>query len=296
MHQHAAKALPNETGGFLLGRVAHDHRDGCWHVEIEDAVPVDPLTQNPVQFTFTWRDVDRIRNYREEHGQTLLGWYHTHPDLGIFLSDTDLDKTHRVLFSAPFQIALVYDPVRCRAGYFFWEGPQKIDATQAGWREFDITVAPDASPAGEDDEARPDRPGTAAQDSTQPLVPISAGAAAPARPAPSPIPAAAPDPTQAVARPRAPGDTAPGVAADAHVRRRLQPAESPTVPAAPHIRSSSTGDTGPIPRPAAAGLPAPVPAQAAAAFSWTPILLGMIVVLLAIVAALLWFLPRGGSA
>lgn len=141
IHEHATEALPNETGGFLIGRVAYDHRDGCWHLEIEETVPVEPESQNPVHFTFTWRDVDRVRSYREEHNKALIGWYHTHPDIGIFLSETDLERTHRVLFSEPFQVALVYDPVRGRAGYFFWEGAQKIDASQAGWREFDIAVA-----------------------------------------------------------------------------------------------------------------------------------------------------------
>jgi proteasome lid subunit RPN8/RPN11 len=140
MHTHATEALPNETGGFLIGRVAHDHHDGCWHLEIEQALPVEPESQDPVHFTFTWRDVDRVRSYRENEGKALIGWYHTHPDIDIFLSETDLERTHRVLFSEPFQVALVYDPVRGRAGYFFWDGAQSIDATRAAWREFDIAV------------------------------------------------------------------------------------------------------------------------------------------------------------
>ena len=140
MHEHAIAALPNETGGFLLGRVAHDSRDGCWLVEIEEAVPVQPESQNPVHFTFTWRDVDRVRTYREGHSKALIGWYHTHPQLGIFLSETDIERTHRVLFSEPFQLALVFDPVARRAGYFFWEAAQTIDAAPAGWREFEIAV------------------------------------------------------------------------------------------------------------------------------------------------------------
>jgi proteasome lid subunit RPN8/RPN11 len=141
VHEHAAAALPNETGGFLLGRVAHDaHVDQCWLVEVEEVVPVEPIVQNPTHFQFTWRDVDRVRSYREGLGKALVGWYHTHPDLGVFLSETDLERTHRVLFSEPFQIALVYDPVRGRAGYFFWEGPQRIDPSSAAWREFAIAV------------------------------------------------------------------------------------------------------------------------------------------------------------
>ena len=151
IHQQATESLPNETGGFLLGRVAFDPRRRSWHVELEEAIAVEPVSQSPAHFTFTWRDVDRVRSYREQTGNALVGWYHTHPDLGIFLSETDLEKTHRVLFAEPFQVALVYDPVRHRAGYFFWEGPQIIDASSAGWREFEIAVAPaDAPPAPEE--------------------------------------------------------------------------------------------------------------------------------------------------
>ena len=160
IHENAIASMPNETGGFLLGQVAFDSRKQLWHLEVDEAVPVEPLTQDPVHFTFSWRDVDRVRSYRETSQKALLGWYHTHPDLGIFLSETDLEKTHRVLFAEPFQVALVYDPVRHRAGYFFWEAPQIIDASQAPWREFEIAVSAEPAtamppPVGESIAAEP---------------------------------------------------------------------------------------------------------------------------------------------
>ena len=146
MYEHATAAMPNETGGFLLGRVGHDARSGAWIVEVNEAVAVEPIQQNPVHFSFGWRDVDRVRTRREAEGNALVGWYHTHPGMGIFLSDTDLEKTHRVLFSEPFQIALVYDPVRGRAGYFFWDSERTIDVSVAPWREFEIVIADEPGP------------------------------------------------------------------------------------------------------------------------------------------------------
>jgi proteasome lid subunit RPN8/RPN11 len=143
IYNQSAAALPNETGGFLLGQVGWDSGGRAWLVHIQNAVPIEPAEQTPVHFSFTWRDVDRVRGQRERQGKALVGWYHTHPDMGIFLSETDLEKTHRVLFSEPFQIALVYDPVSSRAGYFFWEGPQQLDATPARWREFTIAIDKD---------------------------------------------------------------------------------------------------------------------------------------------------------
>ncbi len=140
VHQHAVSSLPNETGGFLLGRVSLAPDARIWHVEIDEALPVEPTGQDPAHFAFGWQDVDRVRTYRAESGKALVGWYHTHPDFGVFLSETDLERTHRILFAEPFQVALVYDPVRGRAGYFCWEGTQTIDPSQADWREFAIAM------------------------------------------------------------------------------------------------------------------------------------------------------------
>ena len=47
----------------------------------------------------------------------IVGWYHTHPDFGIFLSDYDV-FIHQHFFSGPGQIALVIDPVRKLEGVF----------------------------------------------------------------------------------------------------------------------------------------------------------------------------------
>ncbi len=40
-----------------------------------------------------------------------MGWYHTHPDFGIFLSDRDR-FIHEHFFSGPGQVAHVIDPIR----------------------------------------------------------------------------------------------------------------------------------------------------------------------------------------
>lgn len=189
VHEHAVDSLPNETGGFLLGRVGFDAQRGSWHVEIDECVAVVPLDQAPAHFSFTWREVDRVRTYRGEQGKALIGWYHTHPGMGIFLSETDLEKSHRVLFAEPFQLALVYDPVRGVAGYFFWEGPQIIDASQAAWREFQIMPSTDETMET-----------VSAAMVADPAAPPAEAAAAPpaiASPAPSPAgqdPVSAPEP------------------------------------------------------------------------------------------------------
>jgi 26S proteasome regulatory subunit N11 len=47
----------------------------------------------------------------------LVGWYHSHPGYGCFMSETDI-RTQTGGFSEPFHMALVVDPVRKEAGAF----------------------------------------------------------------------------------------------------------------------------------------------------------------------------------
>jgi proteasome lid subunit RPN8/RPN11 len=136
--EQAQAALPNETGGFLLGHTGFDPDCRSWYNWIDEVVPIQPTEANPVHFSFTWKDVDQVRAHRERKEKALIGWYHTHPGLGIFLSDTDLQKTHEQLFNELFQVALVYDPISGRAGYFFREQSGVLDAGIASWREFQL--------------------------------------------------------------------------------------------------------------------------------------------------------------
>jgi 26S proteasome regulatory subunit N11 len=146
--EQAELALPNETGGFLLGRTAFDPDCSSWYNWIDEAVPIQPTESNPVHFTFSWRDVDQVRNRREQQQKSLIGWYHTHPGLGIFLSETDLQKTHQQLFNELFQVALVYDPITVRAGYFYREASGHLDAGTAAWREFQLVKTAETDSCG----------------------------------------------------------------------------------------------------------------------------------------------------
>jgi hypothetical protein len=51
----------------------------------------------------------------------IVGWYHSHPDFGIFLSERDC-FIHEHFFSGPGQVAYVIDPVRDLEGVFAWRG------------------------------------------------------------------------------------------------------------------------------------------------------------------------------
>jgi proteasome lid subunit RPN8/RPN11 len=68
----------------------------------------------------TWEHIYKIKDkdYPEER---IVGWYHSHPGFGVFLSDHDT-FIHKNFFSAPLQVAWVYDPHSDEEGCFGWSG------------------------------------------------------------------------------------------------------------------------------------------------------------------------------
>jgi hypothetical protein len=54
-------------------------------------------------------------------GEVVVGWYHSHPGIGAFFSDTDR-RTQAGFFSRPFSLGWVIDPQRAEQAWFV--GPQ----------------------------------------------------------------------------------------------------------------------------------------------------------------------------
>ena len=116
---HATQDLTRELGGVLLGEVGKDE-DG-YTVKVRATLPVRTADHGPVHFTFTadsWAQLheDRVRRYPE---LDIVGWYHTHPNLGVFYSADDV-IVHQAAFVMPWQVGLVYDPIRgegCLVGW-----------------------------------------------------------------------------------------------------------------------------------------------------------------------------------
>ena len=55
-----------------------------------------------------------------------MGWYHTHPDFGVFLSGHDV-FIHRHFFGQPLQVAYVVDPIRQTRGFFQWRDDALVE-------------------------------------------------------------------------------------------------------------------------------------------------------------------------
>ena len=121
VHRHGLGAQDIEVCGVLVGNVHHDS-SGAW-LYVEHAIEGNHATQRAAQVTFTaetWAHIQSIMD-REYPEKRILGWYHTHPGFGIFLSPMDVFIQEN-FFPEPWQAALVYDPKGKEDGLFLWKG------------------------------------------------------------------------------------------------------------------------------------------------------------------------------
>jgi len=114
-----------EVGGFVVGHWCEQQRgDGKSEhtVSATDLIPLASYDSSSAHISFTERAWIRAEEELEQKyasaGKVRLGWYHTHPVQGIFFSDKDQDA--HTMFSEPYQFALVIDPLRMEAGWFYW--------------------------------------------------------------------------------------------------------------------------------------------------------------------------------
>jgi proteasome lid subunit RPN8/RPN11 len=121
IERHALRDTTVELGGILLGRECVDDQTGTPFVWITEALEAKHYENTQASFTYThdsWEEITRERD-RLHPGLDIVGWYHTHPDYGIFLSGQDL-FIHRNFFDQPLQVAYVVDPIRQTRGFFQW--------------------------------------------------------------------------------------------------------------------------------------------------------------------------------
>ena len=72
----------------------------------------------------------------------IVGWYHTHPYMGVFLSQYDT-WLHDHFFPEPWQVALVIEPHSEAGGFFIRPARGSLDAIQYfGFYELDDNAGP----------------------------------------------------------------------------------------------------------------------------------------------------------
>jgi proteasome lid subunit RPN8/RPN11 len=111
-----------EVGGLLVGHAVV--AGSRVRLDVTAALPAESIDAGPAHLTFTHETWNRLRHRRvaEHGGAMVVGWYHTHPGLGVFLSGLDLWLHARIFAVQPWCVALVLDPVRRRRAFFWPSG------------------------------------------------------------------------------------------------------------------------------------------------------------------------------
>ena len=153
--QHSVQDVSVEICGVLVGRWGRD-ADGPF-VEITHSVRGEAAQNKFAEVTFThatWANIHKTMD-TQFPDKSIVGWYHTHPSFGVFLSDRDrFIQEH--FFSGPGQVAYVVDPVRKTEGMFVWKHGKPALASHY-WIGDRVQVAPRDSQSDDPDASESSR-------------------------------------------------------------------------------------------------------------------------------------------
>jgi proteasome lid subunit RPN8/RPN11 len=115
----AGSDLENEVGGVLAGKWRLDGASGEKFVVVEGVLPAPHTRHGSTYVTFTQDSLVALNDALEMRypGKQMVGWYHTHPRMGVFLSTYDT-WLHEHFFPEAWQVALVIDPHAQEGGFF----------------------------------------------------------------------------------------------------------------------------------------------------------------------------------
>ena len=98
-----------ELGGLLIGRAWRGDDGAVTHVAILRAVPAQESDGTGVSLrmgTSVWQQAQAAL----DDGDRIIGWYHSHPGLTAFFSDTDR-RTQAAFFAHDYSVGWVIDPL-----------------------------------------------------------------------------------------------------------------------------------------------------------------------------------------
>ncbi|MBN1450914.1 MAG: hypothetical protein JW963_07860 [Anaerolineales bacterium] len=125
---HSCSSDTVEVGGVLVGDWCVDEETGEEFVIVKHALPARHTLQGSVYLTFTQDSLVDLHDQIEKRfeGERIVGWYHTHPRMGIFLSHYDT-WLHKNFFPEPWQVALVVEPYSSLGGFFIRQPDGELD-------------------------------------------------------------------------------------------------------------------------------------------------------------------------
>ena len=126
--EHTASDMENEVGGVLVGNWSAVPGTKQQFIVIEIALPARFTRQGSAYLTFTQDSLVNINTEMDNRypEKRIVGWYHTHPRMGIFLSQYDT-WLHQHFFPESWQVALVIEPHSSTGGFFIRQPGGALD-------------------------------------------------------------------------------------------------------------------------------------------------------------------------
>ncbi|HSM85150.1 MAG TPA: Mov34/MPN/PAD-1 family protein [Candidatus Limnocylindrales bacterium] len=152
IRQHACSSMKAEVCGVLIGSADDDR------THVEACIAGINAAQGGAHVTFTqdtWEHIYKIKD-QQYPDDRIVGWYHSHPGFGVFLSEHDLFIQEN-FFSSPQQVAWVYDPHTGEEGCFGWVNGkiEKLSEIRFGYSQSVEAGAARGRDAGADDDSQP---------------------------------------------------------------------------------------------------------------------------------------------
>ncbi len=142
--EHGRSSMHAEVCGVLVGSLCWD---GGPYLLIDGRIEGKHASHQSGSVTFTSETWDFIHEELAEKypDRKIVGWYHTHPGFGIFLSNMDA-FIHENFFSFPWEPAYVFDPQAETDGFFFRVGTELVKE--------EVCVSPDVGPSVKEPQIR----------------------------------------------------------------------------------------------------------------------------------------------
>ena len=122
-----------EMGGLILGKIFQNLSLDKTVVLMESIIKSEYHKSSSVSLEMG-AGIWNVANNSLDNEQAVVGWYHSHPNLGAFFSGTDR-MNQKANFSSPFHIGLVYDPVREELASFRGADSLEMDIKKIMWVE-----------------------------------------------------------------------------------------------------------------------------------------------------------------
>lgn len=140
MQAHALSSLNREVAGVMVGQRPEKQPDGRYLVHVIDTIVAKHTVMQGASVTYTpesWRYLnDTLFERYPDETAVMVGWYHTHPGFGIFLSGMDL-FIHQNFFTQIWHIAYVLDPRARTSGFFCWNRQKtRVNPYEFAWPEW----------------------------------------------------------------------------------------------------------------------------------------------------------------